>query len=116
MGLPPHQEGCVHQEASGEEQEGQGRQVPPHSRREPYPQACKVLQADRRVAPHLEVRELHRFYHGGLTWRPVVMVCTALSKIIACCTPILCIALKRDGYGRCPGMAFLPEEGREGIL
>ena len=29
----PDQEGCVHQEASGEEQEGQGRQVQAYSRR-----------------------------------------------------------------------------------
>merc|ERR1712059_53389 len=65
------QEGCLHQEASGEEQEGQGCQVQADFGREQDPSSCQVLQDQGCPAPHLEVREQHCQHPGGL------VVCTA---------------------------------------
>lgn len=53
------QEGCCRPQASWEEPQGQGLQVPSHSHRVPYPPSQQVLQ-DRWCSPsHLEVVSHH---------------------------------------------------------
>merc|ERR1712113_1336600 len=76
--LLPYQEGRLHQEASGEKQEGQRRQVQADSCREQNPQIGQVLQDQGCSATNFQVREFHRLHPGGLSLHLHILGATLL--------------------------------------